>query len=455
LTGLLFALVAVGQETGPEAVSAGEPQEAPEAISEEVPREVPEGVPPELLEAVWEELPNAVESEVSEEVPQAGYVSPYDPLNNYLDAIDRIEMEYGPYATELSDLYLGLGHSLLTTGDFERARDAFHRGVMVVRVNEGPNSPEQTNHLYLLANIEEMLGDPGNAEEVVENIQFINSHFYGEENPEMLAVLERMFQWYSMMRPAGSPLTDHKDYDRRIELAEEMVRITEAAYGMGHPKTSESYRRLGEAEFQALHSQLSEPLMLTPEEHVTILTGTSYTLGGLSSGGDHFDSGRRAYRKYLDSLTASESTTALEYAEALANLGDWYLAFDKPRRSRQLYEEAYEVLAQSEQYAQLAEGYMAEPRPVYFVGPQLDLLEELPVELRDLSIDISMTVTTFGDAHYVELVNPPEWLTKDQLGAIRKWVRDTPFRPAMKEGEVVTTKGFIWQYAIAPQGQAS
>ena len=37
------------------------------------------------------------------------YVSPEDPVNEYLDAIDLIEADYGPYALELSDLYLGLG----------------------------------------------------------------------------------------------------------------------------------------------------------------------------------------------------------------------------------------------------------------------------------------------------------------------------------------------------------
>ncbi|MBT8064613.1 MAG: hypothetical protein KJN94_06305, partial [Gammaproteobacteria bacterium] len=72
----------------------------------------------------------------------AAYQPPHDPADDYFDAIDRIEGDLGPYATELSDLYLGLGQALIKNGDFEQARDAFHRGVMVERVNSGPNSPE-------------------------------------------------------------------------------------------------------------------------------------------------------------------------------------------------------------------------------------------------------------------------------------------------------------------------
>lgn len=388
--------------------------------------------------------------------PATGYVSPYDPANEYLDAIDRMESEYGSYATELSDLYLGLGQSLLSTGDYERARDAFHRGVMVVRVNAGPNSPEQTNHLYLIANIELMLGDPDAADEVLENIQFIHSNHHGMNSPEMLPVLDRIYDWYTMTRPPGGADTAYPDYERIIELTEDLVRVSEAAYGLGHPETTEAYRRMGEAQFQAVRYLMGQTMTLTLDDYVAVSSGTLYTPGVVKvSVGEHYDAGRKAFKRYFESLLADESGTQLEYAEALAKLGDWYLAFDKSRTSRRLYEEAYTVLAQSEDYSELAQNYMATPQPVHFFSPQPVLFEEVPAEVQDLSVDISMTVTSFGDVRYVEFVNPPEALGKDQLGAIKRQLRGTPFRPALKGGEVVTTKGFIWQYQIAAQEQAS
>mgnify|MGYP000435181418 CR=1 FL=1 len=116
---------------------------------------------------------------------------------------------------------------------------------------------------------------------------------------------------------------------------------------------------------------------------------------------------------------------------------------------------ARRLLAKSDDYADLAENYMAQPRPVHFFAPQPGLLEDVPVDLEDLSVDVSMTVTSYGDVRYVEVLNPPEGLTDNHLGQIKRDVRQTPFRPALKAGEVVTTKEFIWQYAIAAQGQAS
>ncbi len=390
------------------------------------------------------------------QLPETGYVSPPNPANDYLDAIDRIEGDYGPYATELSDLYLGLGQTLLNSGDYEQARDAFHRGVLVVRVNSGPNSPEQTNHLYLIANIEALLGNDKAADEVLENIQFINADHYGRTSPEMLGVLDRMYQWYFTTRPPGSEYAQYADYERVIELTEDMVDVAEALHGPGHPQTTEAYRRHGEAQFQAVRYLMGQTMTLSLDDYVAVSSGTLYTPGVVKvSVGEHYDAGRKAFKQHFESLLADKSTTPLQYAEALTNMGDWYLVFEKSRTSRNLYEQAYEVLANSEDYAELAENYMAQPQPVHFFAPQPSLLEDVPVDLQDLSVDVSMTVTSYGDVRYVEVLDPPEGLTENHVGQIKRQVRQVPFRPALKAGEVVTTKDFIWQYAIATQGQAS
>ena len=390
------------------------------------------------------------------QVPEAGYVSPPNPVNDYLDAIDRIEADYGPYATELSDLYLGLGQALVESSEYERARDAFHRGVLAVRVNSGPNSPEQTNHLYLIANIETLLGNDRAADEVLENIQFINSSYFGRKSSEMLSVLDRMYQWYFVTRPPGSDITEYADYERVIEITEDMVAVSEGLHGMGHPETTEAYRRLGEAHFQAVRHLISENLTLSLDAYVAVSSGTLYSPGVVKvSVGDHYDAGRKAFKAYFASMLADPETTQLQYAEALTKLGDWYLVFEKSRTSRKLYGQAYEVLVKSEQYAEFAESYMAQPQPVHFFAPPPELVEELPVDIRKLNLDISMTVTSFGDVRYVKVLNPPEGLTENFLGRVKKQLRETPFRPAMKSGEFVTTKDFIWHYALLSEEQTS
>ncbi len=376
---------------------------------------------------------------------ESAYLTQRRLLDDYLDAIDRIEGEYGPYATELSDLYLGLGQALLDQGEYEKARDAFHRGVMVLRVNSGPNSPQQTNHLYVIANIETMLGNLETADDILKNIYFINSNYYGEENPEMLPVLERMYQWYIVTRPPDSPIARYADYERNLRIAREMVRISESTGASSDPATALTYRRLGDAH---LHMALSE---------VKRLWNGSVVMWSTAGDTADYDDGMAAYTKYLKALAESEETTPLEFAEALAELGDWYLVFDRMTAAWDAYQRAYNVLTESSQNTDLAERFLGRPRPVHLAHLRPDFLKDAPSELGEINLEISMTVTDVGETRGVKFLNAPETLSEDLLEQIQMQVRRTPFRPAVQEGTPVTTEEFIWEYsnAITPQAGSS
>ena len=392
----------------------------------------------------------------AQEQAAPGYVPPHNPANDYLDAIERIEEDHGPYATELSDLYLGLGQTLLDRGDYEEARDAFNRGVMVVRVNSGPNSAQQTNHLYLIANIEALLGNLETADDVLHNIYFINAEQHGEDSPQMLPVLERMYAWYQTTRPPGSDGLEYADYERNVELADRMMSISEAVNGPETPAGAEAYRRYGEAQFQTVRHLLDQDQALAMDAYVVVSSRSLDSSGVVKVSIDkHYDAGRRAFRSYLAAIAKDPSRTPPEVAQAFADIGDWYLAVGKSRNARDSYRQAYEALAASEEYAELAEQYMAQPRPVYFFNPPPDFLGDTEGPLPEMNLDISMTVTSYGDARYVEVLNAPENVPEDVLSDIMRLVRETPFRPAVKAGETVTTKDFIWQFAVIPQESAS
>lgn len=389
-------------------------------------------------------LPETGDDPAQEGAP--AYVPRRAPAQDYLDAIDRVEGEFGPYATELSDLYLGLGQTYLESGDYEQARDAFHRGVMAVRVNSGPNSPEQTNQLYLIANIEWMLGEKNTAYQVLHNIYFINSEYYGEESLELLPVLERIYEWYEVTWPAGDEKPKYADYARLRDLTEQMVDINLANYGEQHIETGRAYRRLGDAEFQIVRH-------LTDKDWMLGFTSTTLEPWGGSdvSVTEHYDDGRKAYKKSVEALVSDPSLTPQELAETLANQADWYMVFGYGRKARSLYEEAWQVLVNNMEDPALAENFLGQPRLMHFVDPPTVYLEELPPQLEEKSVNVSMTITRFGEARSVAVESPPEELSKQQVGDIERELRETPFRPAMKAGEVVTTEDFIWPFPVTLQ----
>jgi tetratricopeptide (TPR) repeat protein len=378
------------------------------------------------------------------------YVSPQRMEDEYFNAIDRVEGEYGPYASELSDLYLGLGQALLNTEDYEQALDALHRGVLVVRVNSGPNSPEQINYLYLIANVLTLLGESEEAEGILRNIHFINWSHHGENNPELLPALERMYEWFLMARPPGSPIADDQDYQAVVQLTEEMAYVSETTKGLSHPDTATAYRRLGEAEFQ-----LARHIMEDDEEAYMVfgVEAMEVTTDARSVARKRYDAGRRAFGKYLESLSANATNTTIDHARALVELGDWFLVFGKSRTARRHYEEAYQALAQSEKFAAAAGNFLDQPKPVYFFDPTASLSDEAKSALQDVRLDVSMTVTRSGEPRRVEVLEPPATLSEDDIEQVERQVREMFFRPALREGKVISTEHFIWRYE--PQGAAA
>lgn len=399
-------------------------------------------IPPEWLFA-----DEVVDLEEEDDTPR--FVVPPDPKLPYLDAIDRLEEDYGPYATELSDLYLGLGEVYMKDGEFEDARDAYHRGVMVVRVNAGPNSPEQTNLLYLIANIETLLDEPKQADKIMENIRFINEQYYGEHSPELYPVYERVYDWYHTARPLDVKESEYRDYLQLIDVTQAMVDIQEKGPGLTLPQAALAYRRLAESHFEAMRFAMAEDEWVDPRIIVASDVPYRVTPGFEDlSMREHYMEGRDAFRKYQEMVQADPTTTPLDYAESLADLADWSLHFEKFRAARTLYEQAYQVLASSSEYSGLIDEYLGKPRPMDFTGKQLQVADGEPLDEGAMRVDVSMTVTRIGDVRYVEVLNPPEGLTDDDIVQIRRDVQDTPFRPSLKDGKAVTTEGFIWQHVI-------
>lgn len=387
--------------------------------------------------------------------PGEPYQPPRDPVVDYLDAIEQVETEGGAYSPALSDLYLGLGQTLLENLEFDRARDAVHRGVLVTRVNFGPNSPEQTNSLFLIADIENRMGDWDKAVDVLDSIYHINAEHYGPADANLIPVVQRMFDWYMALRPLDSPLARYMDFERSRRLAERLALLTEHNLGLGDPQTSAAYRTLGQLHFLTVRYVLSKGISVEPG--VVIATGVMHQNLDVEqvSVRDHFIEGRDAFTRFVDSVAADANTTPVVHAEALSQLGDWYLVFNKHRTARELYEEAYRMLVEAEGSTELANAYMGTPTPLRFLNVPVDGAWDQPAQEEGFGVDVSMTVTRNGDLRYVEILDPPEDLTEDQMWEVRQKLRATLFRPGLVNGEVVDTENYVWRYTLPSPEESS
>lgn len=379
--------------------------------------------------------------------PEPAYAPVNDEVVQYLDAIDRTEAMTSAYSTELADLYLGLGQSLLEQREFEEAKVAFQQGLQVVRVNYGLNSPEQSNYLYAIANIESQLGDRKAVDQVMENIYLINARNYGEQSPEMIPVLDRMLGWYMNHRPLDHQDSRFADMERAELLATRKAEIVESHLGLGHPETTAVYRQVGQISWQTARYVLSQGMSVEKGLLVAVGSPPQNPNARAISIKSLVANGEAAFAKAAASVNQDANSTALEKAEAISQLGDWNLAFGRRRTAGEFYEQAHRLLAEDPTYQHYADEYFGLPTPVRFL--QQDLLPVDPGATGTAStLAINMTVTEGGRPLDVDIPEPPESYPADHVRMMKRMVSEMRFRPRLVNGTPEKMENFSYQLAL-------
>ena len=292
-------------------------------------------------------------------------------MTEYLRAIDRTEIIGGGYAPEMAELYQGLGQTLLERREYEKAKIAFQQGMQIIRVNQGLNSPEQTNYLFSIAEIENIVGTRRSTDEILNLIYQLNARNYGENSVGMLPVLQRLVTWYAKERPFDTEFSRYPDMLISAKLVEKMANITEENFGLSDPKTAEYYRKSAQISWISARYALGRGISVEPGYIVSVgAPSQNPNTQGISIK-TLVAEGENAFRKVVESVEAQEDSTIEEQAEALAQLGDWSLAFGRRRTAADAYRQAHDLLANAVGSRDLANRYFKEPTPVRFMDPKL------------------------------------------------------------------------------------
>lgn len=397
---------------------------------------------------------------------QTGSVAPAsrdDTLEDYLDAIENAESLGGAYATELVDLHYGMGRQLLDEGDLEWARDAFYRAVMVSRVNAGPHGLEQTPYLYSVADIEFRMGNRPGAVHLLDSIYRIHARHFGANNPDLLPEVQKIAAWYrERLMQDGRPARP-SDFQNHSYLLARVAALTEARYGLDHPETALTYRELGQAHYRALRYFVETGLSPNPDLVMDSEGSSNIDLMAHSTA-DHLHAGERAFERAAQSWLANPGATELQRAEAVAELGDWYLVFRYFNKARKQYELAYRLLASSGDYRPLAERYLGVPAPLRFLDPAEKFGQGPQPAPGESQLEVSMAVSLTGRIYDVEILKAPGNLSEDDLHTLRDHLANTRFRPAVVNGRSRSVEGYVWKTiplnsaapgASSPRGPAS
>ena len=366
---------------------------------------------------------------VATEIPDS------DPISDYLDAIETTEAERSAYSTELSDLYFGLGKSHFSKREYERARRAYQRGMQIERVNYGLNSLSQTPYLLSIAEAESFLGNWDESQDALENLYQLNSNAYGENDPRMLPVLDELLDWYMATYRERSQSGGYKNLVISERLGNRMAKILNQSVPVEDPQAAERYRKISHLHyFIANHiKQYGEP----SESGLTI-NATATTKSPNSTSHQHYRRGKAALQKVVESLEKQENTSDSQKALAIAELGDWYLVFGQRMSASKAYKLAYDSLQENVQSQQLTETLFGQPSVIEFTV--LGISDKLPEKAIQVPIEVSIQVSKAGVPGKMEILNPPENISKTEVREILKDIRSKRFRPRLVDGETIESR---------------
>jgi tetratricopeptide (TPR) repeat protein len=360
-----------------------------------------------------------------------------DPISDYLNAIETTEAERSAYSVELSDLYFGLGKSHFTKREYEHARRAYQRGMQIERVNYGLNSLSQTPYLLSIAEAESFLGNWDESQNALENLYQINSQAYGENDPRMLPVLDDLLDWYMDTYEDRTHSGGYQNLVISERLSNRMAKILNTNVALEDPDAVPRYRKISHLHyFIANHiKQHGEP----SESGLNISTGSaSRSPDGTSR--QHYRRGKAALEKVVESLEKQDASSDADKALAIAELGDWYLVFGQRMSASKAYQLAYESLPENTASQRLRETLFGQPSMIEFTA--LGARKKLP----DSDLQISMVVSKLGVPRKMEIINPPENISKNQIRAIYKDIRTKRFRPRLVDGKT-TESSIVFPYS--------
>ena len=363
-----------------------------------------------------------------------------DPISDYLEAIEATEAERSAYSTELSDLYFGLGKSHFSKREYERARRAYQRGMQIERVNYGLNSLSQTPYLLSIADAESFLGNWEESQDALENIYTINSQAYGETDPRMLPVLDELLDWYLDTYKERTRNGAYQNLVMSERLGNRISNILKTHSLVNDPDAALRYRKISHLHyFIANHiKQYGEP----SDSGFTINSGAT-TNSPTSTSHQHYQRGKAALKKVIESLEQQPNSSAAEKAEAVAELGDWYLVFGQRMSASKAYKLAFQTLLATSESQQQSEALFDQPSIIEFTAlDEGQGRQESPQQ----DLQVAMTVTKTGMPIKMEILNPPESITKAEIRSILKDIRSKRFRPKLVEG-ITTESSIVFPYS--------
>lgn len=373
-------------------------------------------------------------------------------IQRFNEAIADSEILSGAWDNSLVEQLSSLGSLQHRQGDYLAAIETHERAIHVQRINSGLHTIEQAPLVEQMIDSYVSMGNWTQVDVYQNYLFYIQQKFYGNYDPRLIPALGDFANWHTR----AFTLRQGESLAMRLSSAQMLfkaaARMVEVHFGPEDERYLEYLRGVARTAYlvarnQDLLRELARAQFRAPQETLRDMLYWHFPIvpTGFRSGEDAL----LAIREYY----LERDGEAEQLAEATAQVADWYLLFSRRTAARDMYREAWEVLAEEENADELRRQLFGQVReiPVFAFDNSEWMIENMSfmgdVEEVDYDfVDLEFDVTQWGEVRNVETVSAMAPATDSQHGWVRRNVRDSLFRPVLVDGDTARADGNRFRY---------
>ncbi len=360
-------------------------------------------------------------------------------LQTWEEALDLVRDRYGRWDQRNVTALAGMGASYRGLDRYQEALEFYGQAVYINRMNQGLHDASQLTYLDRISELHALRNEWQEATQLQEYAYYVHQRDHGDDTPEILPAINRLAEWYQR---TGALLSARGLYERAVSIIEEH-------YGPDDIRLVEPLQRLA----MTYRMERYPPAAAARREEPSFRVSA----GGPGPERDPFvmhqrqplnpyGVGERALVRSVELQLEHPDIDHWERAEALLELGDWYLLFDKWNQAMRTYARAREVLREADVPEEEVTAVFDEPVALVFPVPPAPSPAPWTEGVRSHEGFVSMVydVTDRGRLRNLDITDAePEGLLDFRL---RRSVRAARFRPRFVDDAPVAAEGVAYRH---------
>jgi len=375
-------------------------------------------------------------------------------IDDYNTNIANIEFQGGAWDSDLVEQLRTLGNLQQQQGDHASAVEIFERAMHVNRVNAGLHNLEQVPLIEEMIESYLAMGDWENADLYYNYFYYVQQRAYGPSDPRIIPVLDELAKWHLQAFNIGFG----ENLGLRLSYAQILFSAAARMVNVHFGRSDERFVELQRSIANSAYLVKTNGTLMTALDTPAVRSSQSLLLAQLNERDQPrirgFVTGERALLEIV-SFFKNQPGSEVQYAEALAQVGDWYLIDERRSAAGEYYTQAWEILDALEDGAEQQQRLFGRVIPIpTFAGPSEELIATMSAgagsnqagALRHDYADLVFDVTENGLVRNIRVISEETEENSSQFNRIRRLVRSSYFRPLLVDGERVSSEDNRFRY---------